>query len=88
MSIGNLHGGALPGEIEKFKAFVKAFRMPTVFDAIKGAKQIGEIPRYSMPASVRRRFDGFERFPSQMVPLGDSVCRFNPIFGQGMSVAA
>ena len=23
-----------------------------------------------------------------MIPLGDSVCRFNPIFGQGMSVAA
>src|ERR1700733_2776023 len=23
-----------------------------------------------------------------MIPLGDSVCRFNPIFGYGMSVAA
>jgi 2-polyprenyl-6-methoxyphenol hydroxylase-like FAD-dependent oxidoreductase len=88
VSIGNLHGGALPGEIEGFRAFVKAFRMPTFFDAIKGAKQVGEIARYSMPASVRRRFDRVERFPSAMIPLGDSVCRFNPIFGQGMSVAA
>ena len=87
-SIGRVHGGALPGEIDGFKAFVKAFRMPTLFNAIKSAKQVGEIVRYNMPASVRRHFDRLERFPSQMVPLGDSVCRFNPIYGQGMSVAA
>src|ERR1700691_4929845 len=61
VSIGILHGGQLPEEIEGFKAFVKAFRTPTFFDAIKGARQIGEIARYNMPASVRRRFDRFER---------------------------
>ena len=88
VSIGRLHGGQLPGDIEGFKAFVKAFRTPTFFDAIKDARQVGEIARYNMPASVRRRFDRIERFPNAMIPLGDSVCRFNPIFGQGMSVAA
>jgi 2-polyprenyl-6-methoxyphenol hydroxylase-like FAD-dependent oxidoreductase len=88
VSIGRVHGDALPGEIEGFKAFVKAFRMPTFFDAISGAKHVGEIARYAMPASVRRHFDRLERFPAAMIPLGDSVCRFNPVFGQGMSVAA
>jgi 2-polyprenyl-6-methoxyphenol hydroxylase-like FAD-dependent oxidoreductase len=88
VSIGRLHGGALPGDIDGFKAFVKAFRTPTFFDAIKDARQVGEIARYNLPASVRRRFDRFEPFPSAMIPLGDSVCRFNPVFGQGMSVAA
>jgi len=88
VSIGRVHGDALPDEIDGFKAFVKAFRVPTFFDAINGAKQVGEIARYNMPASVRRRFDRLERFPAAMIPLGDSVCRFNPIFGQGMSVAA
>jgi 2-polyprenyl-6-methoxyphenol hydroxylase-like FAD-dependent oxidoreductase len=88
VSIGRLHGGALPGDIEGFKAFIKAFRTPTLFDAIKDARQVGEIARYNMPASVRRRFDRLKRFPEAMIPLGDSVCRFNPIFGQGMSVAA
>jgi 2-polyprenyl-6-methoxyphenol hydroxylase-like FAD-dependent oxidoreductase len=41
-----------------------------------------------MPASVRRHFDRAARFPNRLIPLGDSVCRFNPVFGQGMSVAA
>jgi 2-polyprenyl-6-methoxyphenol hydroxylase-like FAD-dependent oxidoreductase len=88
VSLGRVHGDPLPGEIEGFKAFVKAFRTPTFFDAINGAKQVGEIARYDMPASVRRHFDRFERFPGRLIPLGDSVCRFNPVFGQGMSVAA
>ena len=87
-SIGRVHDDPLPGEIEGFKAFVKAFRMPTLFDAIKGAKHVGEIARYNMPASVRRNFNRLKGFPARMIPLGDSVCRFNPIFGQGMSVAA
>jgi hypothetical protein len=49
VSIGRLHGGELPKEIEGFKAFVKAFRTPTFFDAIRGARQVGEIARYNMP---------------------------------------
>jgi hypothetical protein len=39
-------------------------------------------------ASIRRHFDRLERFPRGLIPIGDSVCRFNPVFGQGMSVAA
>jgi 2-polyprenyl-6-methoxyphenol hydroxylase-like FAD-dependent oxidoreductase len=88
VSIGRVHGGALPGEIEGFKAFTKSFRTPTLFDAINRAKHVGEIARYNMPASVRRHFHRSERFPDRLIPLGDSVCRFNPVFGQGMSVAA
>jgi 2-polyprenyl-6-methoxyphenol hydroxylase-like FAD-dependent oxidoreductase len=88
VSLGRVHGDALPGEIEGFKAFAKAFRTPTFYDAIKGAKQVGEIARHNLPASVRRHFDRLEQFPRALIPLGDSVCKFNPVFGQGMSVAA
>jgi 2-polyprenyl-6-methoxyphenol hydroxylase-like FAD-dependent oxidoreductase len=87
-TIGRVHGGPLPGEIGGFKAFAKAFRSSAFFDAVDGAKQVSEITRYSMPASVRRHFDRLERFPARLIPLCDSICRFNPVFGQGMSVAA
>jgi 2-polyprenyl-6-methoxyphenol hydroxylase-like FAD-dependent oxidoreductase len=88
VSLGRVHGDPLPAEIEGFKAFAKTFRTPTFFDAINGATQVGEIARYNMPASLRRHFQRLERFPRGLIPLGDSVCRFNPVFGQGMSVAA
>ena len=81
------HGEAPPGDIEGFLAFVKSFRMPTIYNAIRNAKRIGDIARFGMPCSVLRAFDRLDRFPRGLVPLGDSVCRFPPVQGQGMSVA-
>jgi 2-polyprenyl-6-methoxyphenol hydroxylase-like FAD-dependent oxidoreductase len=69
-------------------AFAKSFRMPTIYNAIRGAKRVGDITRFGMPCSVLRAFDKLDRFPRGLVPLGDSVCRFPPVYGQGMSVAA
>jgi 2-polyprenyl-6-methoxyphenol hydroxylase-like FAD-dependent oxidoreductase len=82
------HGEAAPGDIDGFKAFAKSLRMPTIYNAIRGAKRVGDIARFGMPSSVRRDFDKLDRFPRGLVPLGDSVCRFPPTQGQGMSVAA
>ncbi len=82
------HGEAPPGDIDGFMAFAKPFRMPTIYNAIRGAKRVGDIARFGMACSVLRAFDRLDRFPRGLVPLGDSVCRFPPVNGQGMSVAA
>ena len=82
------HGEASPCDIDGFMAFAKSFRMPTIYNAIRSAKRIGDIARFGMPCSVLRGFDKLDCFPRCLVPLGDSVCRFPPVAGQGMSVAA
>lgn len=89
MSLSGRHGDPPPGDLEGFIiAFTRTLRKPTIYEAIRTAKPLGEIARYNFPASVWRHFDRLERFPRGLIPLGDSVCRFNPVFGQGMSVAA
>jgi 2-polyprenyl-6-methoxyphenol hydroxylase-like FAD-dependent oxidoreductase len=82
------HGVKPPGDRDGFLAYARQLRTPTIYDAIKGARQLGEIARFGFPASVRRHFDRLEEFPRGFLPFGDAVCRFNPVYGQGMSVAA
>ena len=88
VSLVENHDRAPPADIDGFIEFVKSFRAPTIYRAIRNAKQVGDIARFKMLCSVRRLFDRLGRFPRGLVPLGDSVCRFPPVFGQGMSVAA
>ena len=79
---------APPGDIDGFKEFVASFRTSTIFRAIRAARPIGDVARFRMQCSVRCAYDRLDRFPRGLIPLGDSACRFPPIFGQGMSVAA
>ncbi|HEY8102680.1 MAG TPA: NAD(P)-binding protein [Burkholderiaceae bacterium] len=81
-------GEKLPSDREGFLAFAKQCRTTTVHDAIVNAQWVEEVARYRFSESVRRHFELLEVVPARLIPMGDALCQFNPVWGQGMSVAA
>ena len=88
VSLGRRPSGEMPSDIESFVAFTRNLRTLTAWEALRTAKPVTDVARFRFPASVRRHFHELKRWPRGLVPVADSICRFNPLFGQGMSVAA
>jgi len=76
-----------PADRDGFMGFARSLSTPTIYNAIRDARMIGEVSRFFLPASTRRSFD-LTALPERLIVMGDALCRFNPIYGQGMSVAA
>lgn len=83
------YGGAAPPTDEAgFLEFAGRTANPAIREALAAAEPCGAIHGYRRTENRLRHFERCRRWPTGFVAIGDSVCALNPVYGQGMSVAA
>jgi 2-polyprenyl-6-methoxyphenol hydroxylase-like FAD-dependent oxidoreductase len=77
-----------PTDEEGFLAFARSLRTPVMAEALERARPLGPIYGYQRTENRLRHYEELADMPERFVVLGDAACCFNPVYGQGMTVAA
>lgn len=88
VSLAGTRGGAPTDDPRRFEAFAGGLRHPLVGQLISPAEPLSDIVVTHSTVNRRRYFEKVRKWPEGFVAIGDTVATYNPVYGQGMSVAA
>ncbi|MDN5805411.1 MAG: hypothetical protein L0H26_12635, partial [Microlunatus sp.] len=71
-----------------FERFLADLPDPGITDLVSLLDPAGPVRIYRQTANQRRRWDRCDGWPRGLLVVGDALCAFNPVYGQGITVAA
>ncbi|MCP2638510.1 FAD-dependent oxidoreductase [Microbacterium sp. HD4P20] len=77
-----------PADRDEFLTHLEDATTPVVAEAARRAEFVGEPKPFKVRGTRRVRWEDMASRPEGFVAIGDAVLALNPIYGQGMSVAA
>ncbi len=81
--------GDAPGvDHDAFLQFARTLEHHQIYHELQRSTPLTPVRSFRFLEQRRRRYDWVPGMPQGFIAVGDSVCTLDPLFGQGMSVAA
>jgi 2-polyprenyl-6-methoxyphenol hydroxylase-like FAD-dependent oxidoreductase len=87
-SLAGGNGDYPPADEAAFLEFARTLPTPRFYDAIANARPVSPVRVYRATENRWRQYHRLERHPPNLIAIGDAMCAFNPVYAQGMTVAA
>jgi 2-polyprenyl-6-methoxyphenol hydroxylase-like FAD-dependent oxidoreductase len=77
-----------PATLAALREFTATLPAPELAELVSSREPLEEVRAQRFPSSTRRHYEKPARFPEGLLVVGDALSSFNPIYGQGMTIAA
>ena len=85
--LAGILGDEPPTDVEGMLAFASSLAAPEIAEVLRTAVPIDEAAKMRNPASSVKHFEKLDRYLEGYLVVGDAMGTFNPLYGQGITVA-
>ncbi|MGW5698471.1 NAD(P)/FAD-dependent oxidoreductase, partial [Streptomyces asiaticus] len=88
LTLSGVRGQHPPTESSEVPGFVKSLGEPALYEHLLTCEPVSPPYGFRDTSNRRRHYDAPGGVPEGFLAVSDAACTFNPIYGQGMAVAA